>query len=85
MGLVLYGESIRPIRLRESRVVSITPSPHISTMSVPPATDLKRWRLTSTNGRQTWSYREEGEGERGHSFVEETALGLAQVAITVLP
>ncbi|XP_003383177.1 PREDICTED: lanosterol synthase [Amphimedon queenslandica] len=49
-------------------------------MSVPPATELKRWRLASTNGRQTWSYCEEGEEEeRGQSFLEETALGLAEI------
>ncbi len=45
---------------------------------VGPVTDLRRWRLTSVIGRQTWAYVEEEEGAaRGdQSFVELHSLGL---------
>nr|UTN00765.1 lanosterol synthase [Strongylocentrotus purpuratus] len=42
-----------------------------------PATDLSRWRLTNTNGRQTWQYYPEGEEPgRPQNFVEKFSLGL---------
>lgn len=50
-----------------------------------PATDLSRWRLTNTNGRQTWQYYPEGEEPgRPQNFVEKFSLGLDIVRFFVL-
>ncbi|XP_068090221.1 lanosterol synthase [Hyperolius riggenbachi] len=42
-----------------------------------PVTDLTRWRLTCTEGRQTWRYVEEPENERPQTALEAHSLGLS--------
>ncbi|XP_037685827.1 lanosterol synthase isoform X2 [Choloepus didactylus] len=41
-----------------------------------PATDLSRWRLSSEEGRQSWTYLPEGAPGRGQTGLEAHSLGL---------
>lgn len=45
-----------------------------------PATDLTRWRLSNVEGRQCWSFVEDGESaEREQNVLEAHSLGLDTV------
>lgn len=47
-----------------------------------PATDLTRWRLSNTEGRQVWQYFEKEEQlPRKQTFLEKHSLGLDTVSL----
>lgn len=49
-----------------------------------PATDLTRWRLSNVEGRQCWSFVEDGESaEREQNVLEAHSLGLDTVHVAL--